>query len=164
MNSLAPQIILSNHSFLFQDLTKEKLLPSFGKAEQQHPWYGWILLRDAHRSPPHLSVRCQCLLQSVFHHQGHQVCSWCSSHILKHHMPLILLILNLKMVSDQKYPKVHTIQTTCSCFYCLHERSFFIIIQAISRQCFVYGQKLDHWGFPIAAMIGDVIPSFTTNY
>ena len=25
--------------------------------------------------------------------------------------------LNLKMVSDQKYPRVHTIQRTCSCFY-----------------------------------------------
>jgi hypothetical protein len=41
---------------------------------------GWILLRGAHQSPPHLdfcvsrhqksSVRCWSLLKSVFHHQG----------------------------------------------------------------------------------------------
>ena len=27
----------------------------------------------------------------------------------------------------------------------------------------VYGHKLDHGGFPVAAMIGDVNPSYTTN-
>ena len=35
---------------------------------------------------------------------------------------------------------------TCPCFYCLRERYFFKIIRAISRQCFVYGRKLDHGG------------------
>jgi hypothetical protein len=34
-------------------------------------------------------------------------------------------------------------------------------VQAIFRQCFVYGQKLDHAGLLIAAIIGDVVPTFT---
>ena len=51
---------------------------------------------------------------------------------------------------------------TCSCSYCLGE-SFFKIIWAISRQCFVYGCKLDHGVHP-AAINGDVVPSFTTIY
>jgi hypothetical protein len=38
-----------------------------------------------------------------------------------------------------------------------------MIIRAISLQCFVYGHKLDHGGFPVAAMIGDGFPSSTTN-
>ena len=28
----------------------------------------------------------------------------------------------------------------------------------------VYGHKLDHGGFPVAAMTGDVNPSYTTDY
>jgi hypothetical protein len=36
-------------------------------------------------------------------------------------------------------------------------------IQAISRQCFVYGRKLDHVGSS-CSYHGDVVPSFTTIY
>jgi hypothetical protein len=36
--------------------------------------------------------------------------------------------LNLKMVSDQKYPRVPTIQTTCSCFYCFSRTNSFVCL------------------------------------
>jgi len=46
---------------------------------------------------------------------------------------------------------------------CLKHQIFFLRIRAISRQCFVYGRKLDHVGSS-CSYHGDVVPSFTTIY
>ena len=46
---------------------------------------------------------------------------------------------------------------------CLKHQFFFLRIQAISRQCFVYGRNLDHVGSS-CNYHGDVVPSFTTIY
>ena len=50
------------------------------------------------------------------------------------------------MVSDQKYPKEKNIREHALAF--IEGKSKQMIIQIISRQCFVYGRKLDHaWEF-----------------
>ena len=80
------------------------------------------LLKGAYRSPPHLcfyffymAPRAKCArpvspTERVTSPRVQFV-------LLGHSMILVLLISILKMVSDQKYPRVHIIQTTCSCFY-----------------------------------------------
>ena len=85
------------------------------------------------------------------------MCSWCSSHVLVLRMPLIL-----KMVSDKEYPRVHRNRQHVLAFICLVEEIFFKSPGYLPA-VLVYGHKLDHGGFPVAAMIGDVIPTFTTN-
>ena len=51
-----------------------------------------------------------------------------------------------EMVSDQKYPKENNIREHVLAF--IEGKSKQMIIQIISRQCFVYGRKLDHaWEF-----------------
>jgi len=71
--------------------------------------------------------------------------------------------LNLKMVSDQKYPRVHTIQTTCSCFYWFSIFFFLLDNLGYLPAVLVCGHMLDHGGFPVAARIGDANPRFTTD-
>ena len=87
------------------------------------------------------------------------MCSWCSSHVLMLRMPLIL-----KMVSDKVYPRVHRNRQHALAFICLvEERFFFCKSLGYLPAVLVYGHKLDHGGFLVAAMIGDVNPSYTTN-
>ena len=66
--------------------------------------------------------KAKCVM-SVFQEYSanwrYQVCSWCSSHVLVHRMPLIL-----KMVSDKEYPRVHTNRQHVLSFICLVERFF----------------------------------------
>ena len=82
-------------------------------------------------SPISLTLGLLCLttpkakcVMSVFQEYAanwrYQVCSWCSSHVLVHRMPLIL-----KMVSDKEYPRVHTNRQHVLAFICLVERFFF---------------------------------------
>jgi hypothetical protein len=155
---LLPPIFFSSSFFIFFFFS---LYLFFCKAELIPSWYGWIMMRGAHRFLQHLdfcvsqhqepSVWCWCLLQSVPHHLGVPSVQLVQfSYPRASHAPHSFH-LNLKMVSDQKYPRVHTIQTTCSCFYCFSRRNFFVclflmIIRAIFQQCFIYGHKLDHWG------------------
>ena len=87
------------------------------------------------------------------------MCSWCSSHILVHHMPLVL-----KMVSDKEYPRVHTNRQHVLAFCLFSRKIFFLKDPGYLPALLVYGHKLDHGGFLVAAMIGDVNPSYTTNY
>ena len=84
--------------------------------------------------------------------------SWCSSHVLVLRMPLIL-----KMVSDKEYPRVHTNRQHVLAFICLVEENFFIRVRAISRQCLFMVTSSTMGVFPIAAIIGDVHPSYTTD-
>ena len=85
------------------------------------------------------------------------MCSWCSSHILVHRMPLVL-----KMVSDKEYPRVHTNRQHVLSFICL-AKVFFCKSLGYLAAVLVYGHKLDHGGFPVAAIIGNVHPSYTTD-
>ena len=74
-----------------------------------------------------------------------------------HHMPLVL-----KMISNKEYPRVHTNQKHVLAFICLVE-SFFLKDPGYLPVVLVYGHKLDHGGFSVAAMIGDVNPSYTND-
>ena len=80
--------------------------------------------------------KAKCVM-SVFQEYSanwrYQVCSWCSSHVLVHRMPLIL-----KMVSDKEYPRVHTNRQHVLAFICLVER-FFLRVRANSWQCLFMG-------------------------
>jgi len=72
------------------------------------------------------------------------------------------LVLTLKMVSDKEYPRVHTNRQHVLASINLTE-GFLIDNPGYLPVVLVYGRKLDHGGFPVAAIIGDVIPGFTTN-
>jgi len=82
---------------------------------QNHPWYGMICCRVltdlphtwtfvSHNTKSQVHVWCQCLLQIV---SNHQVCIWCSSHILGHRMPFVLSISTLKWLATKTYPRVN---------------------------------------------------------
>jgi len=73
-------------------------------------------------------------------------------------MPLVL-----KMVSDKEYPRVHRNRQHVLAFICLVEEIFSYKSLGYLPTVLVYGHKLDHGGFPVAAMIGDVNPSYTTD-
>ena len=91
--------LLSFFSFLF---SKEEPAPSLVRNEPVagcspiSPTLGLLCLT---------TPKAKCVM-SVFQvysaNWRYQVCSWCSSHVLVHRMPLIL-----KMVSDKEYPRVH---------------------------------------------------------
>ena len=68
------------------------------------------------------------------------------------------------MVSDKEYPRVHTNWQHVLAFICLVEEIFlFYKSLGYLPAVLVYGHKLDHVGFPVAAMTGDVNPSYTTD-
>jgi len=106
---------------------------------------------NSHHSPPHLdfcenqvcSVRG--LLLSVASPKVITVCSRCSSHDFKHRMSHVLLDLNLPWLANKNTRRCmltwkHDLAVIDKKKLCVF---VFMIIQGISRQCLVYGHKLD---------------------
>ena len=151
------KIILYN--FLY---SKVELTSSFPFVKQDDLWCVWNS-GFSPSCPPQLDfcVKVKCAMLGVSFWvcvpslKNIKVYSGCRSHVLNHCMSPILLDLLPERINNQEYPKVHTLLTTCSCFLLISKGFiiiiikiiFFMIIWGISRQCFVYGHKLDLGNF-----------------
>jgi hypothetical protein len=69
---------------------------------------------------------------------------------------------NLKMVSDKNTRRCILSKEHVLAFYCL-AKVFFYKSSGYLPTLLVYGHKLDHGYFPVAAATGDVNPSYTTD-
>jgi len=77
--------------------------------------------------------------------KGINVFSWCSPHVLEHPISQFFLIVTW-MVRTKNTQRCILCLKTCSCFIVYERYIFFKLLRAISRQCFLYGRKLDHGG------------------
>jgi disulfide oxidoreductase YuzD len=98
-------------------------------------------------------------LEGVLSPKAINICSWCSSHDFMDRLSPCSSWSWPKMVSDQEYRKVHNNMKHSLAFIekkVFYDNYFYIIIiiyffsmiiRGISRQCLIYGLKLDRGNF-----------------
>ena len=158
------------HSLFFRFFSSPLFFLFFSaRQNQHHPWYGMNLLRGAHRTTP--TLFCLTTTKSKF------VVSLSPTMSRQLGVPSVQLVQSsysralyvpcssnpiLKMVSDKNTRRCILSKEHVLAFYCL-AKVLFYKTPGYLPTLLVYGHKLDHGGFPVAAMISDVNPSYTTD-